>query len=95
LAAQGHLPNDFLLAGELSLAFGDVPISFCEVITLHVCHRQSASRRSAGASKPQLICPVLNAGEMFVTASAQRGGPMQQGARQHSPSSTSPMLRRH
>jgi hypothetical protein len=51
LAAQGHLPNDFLLPGELSLAFGDVSISFREVLTLHVFHRQSssASRRTAGA----------------------------------------------
>jgi hypothetical protein len=38
-----------LLTGDVSLAFGDMPISFREVLTLHVCHRLSfsASRRTA------------------------------------------------
>jgi hypothetical protein len=52
LAAQGHLPNDFLLAGDLSFAFGDVSISFREVLALHVCHRHSSS-----ASGPPLARP--------------------------------------
>jgi hypothetical protein len=65
LAAQGHLPNDFLLAGDLSLAFGDVSISFRNVVTLDVCLRQSssASRRNRWRVRaPSLIRQALNAG---------------------------------
>jgi hypothetical protein len=49
LAAQGHLSNDFLLAGDLSLAFGDVSISFRNVVTLDVCLPPRAA--TAGASE--------------------------------------------
>jgi hypothetical protein len=56
LAPQAHLPNDFVLAGDFGFAFGNSLISFCEVFTLHVYHRQSSSASRQQVSERPALC---------------------------------------